>query len=264
MLLLVLPIIVVASVAGDVVAAAGQSCSKLVAPGGVTVPCLDIPRCGAAVAQVSNFTVMSGGPNNGPAVPAIAAEHTSASVCWSPQGLQVNWTAVDANVVYNCSGTTQQCCHDQVWQHDALEFYMSAGLNASWNGQHHNVTEVDGGARGGFWAGFINNSGYEPTMPTKLIPCATSGLSWAPSIDSAGFAAKLHVPWSLLPGAPAASGLRGSVWRLNFYRWDHGLAGGGGNASAWSVTYCDRDKGHATGGCNGEHVPKYFGVGLLV
>lgn len=39
------------------------------------------------------------------------------------------------------------------------EFYLGAGLNASWNGAFHNYTETDGGPTGGFWAGYINNSG---------------------------------------------------------------------------------------------------------
>lgn len=244
---------------------ARSRCSGLTAPGGVSVPCLDIPQCGKGAVEVKDFTVMAGGADNGPAVPPVLAENTSASVCWSAQGVQVNWTAIDKHVVYNCTGTSQHCCHDEVWMRDALEFYMSAGLNASWNGQYHNVTEADGGPMGGFWAGFINNSGYVPTQPTKLISCTTPGLSWSPSITEGGFTAQLHLPWSLLPGAPTGGeALRGSVWRLNFYRWDHGLEGGGGNASAWSVTWCDRESGHPAGPCNGEHVPKYFGVGLLV
>jgi|EP01043_Picozoa_sp_COSAG02_P076538 hypothetical protein len=241
-------------------------CSQLVAPGGVSVPCLDIPECDKGAVVVNNFTVMAGGADNGPATyPPVKAEQTTASVCWSARGVQVNWSATDKNVVYNCSGTSERCCHDQVWMHDALEFYMSAGLNASWNGHYHNVTEADGGPKGGLWVGFINNSGYQPTQPSRLVSCTTPGLSWSPTVTDDGFTAQLRVPWSLLPGAATGvQGLRGSVWRLNFYRWDHGLEGGGGNASAWSVTWCDRQSGHATGGCNGEHVPKYFGLGLLV
>jgi hypothetical protein len=119
------------------------------------VPCLLIPKCSsagrlgaaAAGAVASNFTVM--GSSGGIANPPLIAEQTTATVCWSDDGVDVTWSAVDENVVFNCSGTQQQCCHDEVWMHDALEFYIAAGKNASWNGYWHNVTEVDGGPKGG-------------------------------------------------------------------------------------------------------------------
>ena len=70
---------------------------------------------------------------------------------------------------------------------------------------------------------------------------------------SDGFGAHLRVPWDMLPGGKPEV-LKGSVWRLNFYRWDHGLDPHDvtvGNASAWSVTYCDfGEKGAHGEGCN--------------
>lgn len=84
---------------------------------------------------MSNFTVMAGGNNNGPA--PWRAEPTSASLCWDEVAMYVEWAAVDTHVVFNCSGSCVECCHDQVWLHDALEFYISAGINASWNTQTH-------------------------------------------------------------------------------------------------------------------------------
>jgi hypothetical protein len=103
----------------------------------------------------------------------------------------------------------------------------------------------------------MNNSGYIPRQPSKKIDCNVPRLNWSPSTTATGFDAHLTVPWSIIPNVPTK--LLGSVWRVNFYRWDHGLAGGGGNASAWSVTYCDQK----SGGCNPEHVPKYFGTAVL-
>jgi len=193
---------------------------------------------------VSNFTVM--GEHAGLPPKPIEPEPTSASICYTDEGLQVDWKAVDKHVVYNCSGSYTECCHDKVWMRDALEFYIAPGLNASWDPSvgdfgAHNVTEVDGGPMGGLWAGYMNNSGYNPTQPSILIDCSVPGLSWKPRITSDGFAAHLRVPWHMLPGGKPEV-LKGSVWRLNFYRWDHGLDPHDvtvGNASAWSVTYCD-------------------------
>eukprot|EP01047_Picozoa_sp_COSAG01_P019785 COSAG01_NODE_1111_length_11656_cov_50.161028_4_plen_97_part_00 len=79
---------------------------------------------------------MAGGNNNGPAQ-RWKAEPTSASLCWDEAAMYVEWAAVDTHVVFNCSGSCVECCHDQVWLHDALEFYISAGINASWNTQTH-------------------------------------------------------------------------------------------------------------------------------
>ena len=65
----------------------------------------------------------------------------------------------------------------------------------------------------------------------------------------------------MVPNAPTTS-LAKSIWRVNFYRMDHGLDPHDPavlNASAWSVTRCD-----GVSRCNIEHVPKYFGVAQLV
>ena len=220
------------------------------------VTCLEIPHCSGPPAVVSNFTVM--GEHAGLPPKPIEPEPTSASICYTDEGLRVDWKAVDKHVVYNCSGSYTECCHDKVWMRDALEFYIARGLNASWDPSvgdfgAHNVTEVDGGPMGGFWAGYMNNSGYNPTQPSILIDCSVPGLSWKPRITSDGFAAHLRVPWHMLPGGKPEV-LKGSVWRLNFYRWDHGLDPHDvtvGNASAWSVTYCDfGEKGAHGEGCN--------------
>eukprot|EP01047_Picozoa_sp_COSAG01_P132890 COSAG01_NODE_62833_length_282_cov_1.934426_2_plen_49_part_01 len=49
---------------------------------------------------MSNFTVMAGGNNNGPAHP-WRAEPTSASLCWDEVAMYVEWAAVDTHVVFN-------------------------------------------------------------------------------------------------------------------------------------------------------------------
>jgi hypothetical protein len=154
------------------------------------------------------------------------------------------------------------------------------------------VTEVDVGPKGGMWAGYINNSGYYPGPgPTVKVSCLKPGFSWKPRVTTDGWAGNLVVPWSIIsPLAPKVKA--GSVWRLNFYRcapalglmgclvraslshcralrMDHAIdAEGDKNASAWAVTYCDRvphahQKATNHGPCNPEHVPKYFGVGIL-
>lgn len=200
------------------------------------------------IVLVGALDVHQGGQLSGPAL----------TIVLRLQGFQIGWKAVDKHVVYNCSGSCTECCHDEVWMRDALEFYIAAGLNASWDPSvgafgAHNVTEVDGGPMGGFWAGYMNNSGYNPTQPSILIDCSVPGLSWMPRITNDGFAAHLRVPWHILPGGKPEI-LKGSIWRLNFYRWDHGLDPQDvtvGNASAWSVTYCDYGPHGAHGeGCN--------------
>ena len=71
-----------------------------------------------------------------------------------------------------------------------------------------------------------------------------------------GWGANVTIPWSVYTHGRAS---RPSAGRVNFYRWDRGLQGGGANLSAWSVTQCD---GQAR--CNPPHVPKYFGVARLL
>ena len=65
-------------------------------------------------------------------------------------------------------------CHDEVWEADAVEFYMSLQPDLADN--HQNVTEIDISALdGGLWGGWINNSdGYLPAQPNPLIPCSAS------------------------------------------------------------------------------------------
>jgi hypothetical protein len=194
----------------------------------------------------------------GPA-PEWKTEPTTATLCWDETNLHINWTAADANIQFNCSGTSSQCCHDQVWEKDAVEFYLASGINASWDGLVHNVTEIDGGPKGGFWQGYSNNSGYFVDSH-YLPPCDKKSAQWLPSIAADGWAGVLKVPWTMLPNVPRV--LPESIWRLNFYRMDRGIDPrdlSALNASAWSMTYCDGIKR-----CNIEHVPKYFGVAQLM
>jgi hypothetical protein len=239
------------------------SSSALLPAGFPTVPCLDIPHCSDAgnSGTVNKFSVM--GTDGGTAPQWISAP-TSASVCWDETHIHVNWTATTGEraVQWNCSGTTAKCCHDKVWEKDAVEFYLAFGANASWDAGAgvHNVTEVDGGPKGGLWQGYINNSGYRPNQPSYEIPCDDHHTKWEPTVFANGFAGRLHVPWRMVPNAPAPTDLPFSIWRLNFYRWDRGFDPTDptlGNCSAWSVTYCE---GHP---CNPPHVPKFFGVAQL-
>ena len=113
---------------------------------------------------------------------------------------------------------------------------------------------------------------YDSSSPHVLIECAAAA-EVAHNPVAGGWGANLTIPWSVYThgGRGADSGMDATdraahragallkAGRINFYRWDHGLAGGGANLSAWSVTQCD---GHAR--CNPPHVPKYFGVARLL
>ena len=205
---------------------AGHGCSSAaLLPAGSgfpKVPCLQIPHCADNIAAVvSDFHVMQGcaSPRDCPA-PRVTTAPTTASVCWDQANLCVNWTAstVDRGVQWNCSGTTLECCHDKVWEKDAVEFYIAPGVNASWNRTTgvHNVTEVDGGPMGGLWQGYINNSGFSPNLPSFQIPCDANHASWKPFMTPHGFGGQLRIPWSMIPQAFMPNALPKSVWRLNF------------------------------------------------
>ena len=204
--------------------------------------------------KVGNFTVMA--PRGGKAVPPVPAAPTAAHVCHSAEGFSVRWSLQDPNIVTAataCAGGVCSHCHDPVWEADAAEFYFTFDMADA----RQNVTEIDiSAAPGGLWGGWINNTfGYDGSSPNILIDCGAAA-QVAHTRVAGGWGANVTIPWSVYTHGRAS---RPSAGRVNFYRWDRGLQGGGANLSAWSVTQCD---GQAR--CNPPHVPKYFGVARLL
>lgn len=71
------------------------------------------------------------------------------------------------------------CCDGvvaQVWQGDAVEFYLTDNLRD----RQQNVTEIDiSPVGGGLWASYINNSGgYFPEQPAVPIVRQQKTLFW--------------------------------------------------------------------------------------
>lgn len=237
------------------------SCSGLLPPTHVAVPCLCIPDCTDGFATVDTFHAMKPASDGG-GISGFPTERTSLQICHSVAGIRVEWSFVDANVVTTTADKTQckdgvcSHCHDDVWEADAAEFYFSRSLSDN----RTIVTEVDhSAARGGLWGGWVNNSnGYGPDTPNELIPC-TDTVVEGPKLTAAGWAVNITVPWSAY--GPHGPGGRATTGRINFYRMDHGLPPPlpSFTNSAWSPTLCD---GHKK--CNTNHVPKYFGVARFV
>ena len=237
-------------------------CDGVLPAGHVAVPCVAIPACASGLmATVSNFTVMA--RSGGAATDGSKAEATHAQLCHTKQGIQLHWQLADQHIVAdNCGpgrNTTCSHCFDQVWQGDAAEFYMSDNLADT--GQ--TVSEIDvSPVPGGLWAAHIDNpTGYFPLSHAQ-IPCAEVAVS--KRSFPGGWNASLAIPWKVLTSKAAVP----RAWRMNFYRMDYGAAAGRGprlgdkhalNASAWAVTSCDGQQQ-----CNVEHIPKYFGVAVLV
>ena len=150
------------------------SCSGLLPPTHVAVPCLCIPDCTDGFATVDTFHAMKPASDGG-GISGFPTERTSLQICHSVAGIRVEWSFVDANVVTTTADKTQckdgvcSHCHDDVWEADAAEFYFSRSLSDN----RTIVTEVDhSAARGGLWGGWVNNSnGYGPDTPNELIPC---------------------------------------------------------------------------------------------
>lgn len=242
------------------------SCKGALPPGHVAVPCLCIPACESGnKARVGDFTYFnqSGTGKLNPTPPGLQA--TSAAVCHTPAGLELEWAVVDANIVSNnCgAGHNETCnkCRDQVWQGDAVEFYFTDNLADT----HQNVTEIDiSPLAGGIWTAHINNTdGYVPDSPPVPIDCASIKVAHTPMKAPDGWAADASIPWAALTSKHHTK--LPTFWRVQFYRWDYGVGSAPrttGYPSAWNVPYCD---GRQMGGrCNVEHTPKYFGVAKLV
>ena len=257
--------LLVLAVARAAPALAPCDCRGLLPAAHVPVPCVCIPDCADGAATLGGFQVV--GAHGGAAPSSTAAAPTTARICHGAAGISLRWAVVDANIVTTtppdspggggCAGHVCRHCHDNVWEADAVEFYMS--LQPDLADSRQNVTEIDVSALdGGLWGGWVNNSdGYLPTQPNhKISPCSAAA-AVSQGRFPGGWEANLTIPWSAYGRARGEP--RPRVGRLNFYRWDHGLAGGGANLSAWSVPSCD---GRAA--CNPPHVPKYFGVARLV
>jgi len=224
------------------------------------------------MARVSDFTVMASG--GGAAVDGSTTAETEARLCHDQHGIQLQWQLMDQQIVTdNCGpGRNLTCsqCFDKVWQGDAAEFYLTDNLAD----MEQSVTEIDvSPMEGGVWAARIHNpTGYRPLSHVQ-IPC--DKLVVSKDRVPGGWNASLSIPWQVLTNNTAVVP---QAWRINFYRMDYsssnddsmpvvGLPAATASknkhaahtASAWAVTHCDGQKR-----CNVEHIPKYFGVAVLV
>ena len=167
-------------VSGALAAVPVCDCRGLLPAVHVPVPCICIPNCADGEAAIGTFAVV--GAHGGAAVPAVPAASTTARICHGATGIDLRWTVVDDNIVTTtpagkpgCTGQVCSHCHDEVWEADAVEFYMS--LQPDLADTRQNVTEIDISALdGGLWGGWINNSnGYLPEQPNLLIaPCSAA------------------------------------------------------------------------------------------
>lgn len=209
------------------------------------VPCMEVPSCASGrLAHTTPFVVVTPDPTASPALV------TAVSLCHTEGHLNVSWTLAGRAAPSNL---TQ--CHDNVWQLDAAEFYLAAsspGARAPVN-----YTEIDHGPHpGAMWLGHIYNpTGYvpDPSSYANLPPCNSSGVTTRVDASAGGWSVQTLVPFGLVPGVDANA--PPAVWRANLYRW----AASPRQLTGWHNTSCD---GHDQ--CNAPHVPRYFGVLVLV
>ena len=222
---------------------------------------------------------------------ALAEQQTHVQLCHSTSGLWVRMNATDADIFSNA----EPCNDETIALGDVLEMFVSAVPspldNPSW------YLELDTGSSGVLWGALTYNAqnssrnskviqggNYSSTTCSRYVDqhphvCNAAGCSQdrlsACQFDCSGkarfpdgttarvtqgsgwWANTLFVPWSLVPGTELGPP---QLLRFNVYRYDYPTRLPNGSwdrrreeLSAWSPS-----------GYGNFHLPRFFGVGVLV
>lgn len=217
-----------------------------------SVPCIEVPGCESGnKALISGFDVVTPDPNQ----PNLPPLKTDVSICYSRNGFESTWV-LSGKVASDAPNMTT--CHASLWEGDAAEFYIAPSAPGA--GTTHRYSEIDVGTQtGGMWLGHMYNpSGFnpDPSSYDHLPNCNTSGILTGSFVESTGWVARLFVPYSfVMPNGFKPNQQIPSVWRANFYRWAYSPR----QLTGWHNTSCEGNEP-----CNAPHIPKYFGVLVLV